>query len=198
MNYQIKKFIRNNFKKNKCLKELYLRASYIKSKYDEKLNDYDFAMKYYKETTGMDLNLNDPKTFDVKLWWLKTHNRDPLLTKCSDKYLVREYIKECGLDIILTKLYGVWNNANEIDFNLLPDKFYLKWNKGSGGNVACVNKNMFDKKRALERLEYYKKYNSGSRLREWNYKNIVPKIICEELLEPDNYQPLIDYKFYCF
>lgn len=34
--------------------------------------------------------------------------------------------------------------------------------------------------------------------REWPYKNIIPKIICEEALETKDKKPLIDYKFYCF
>ena len=34
--------------------------------------------------------------------------------------------------------------------------------------------------------------------REWQYKDIRPKIICEKFLENSNGNPLVDYKFYCF
>ena len=58
------------------------------------LPDKAYAKWFYKLYTKKKLNLNDPKYFDEKIWWLKLNNRDPLLTVCSDKYAVREYVKE--------------------------------------------------------------------------------------------------------
>lgn len=50
----------------------------------------------------------------------------------ADKVLVRDYVKKCGLESILTKLYAVWDKAADICFNDLPDAFMLKSNNGDG------------------------------------------------------------------
>jgi glutathione synthase/RimK-type ligase-like ATP-grasp enzyme len=66
--------------------------------------------------------------------------RNPLLGTCVDKYEVRKYIEEKGLTNILTKLYAVYNNADEIDIDKLPDSFVLKTTDGGGGlNVVLVS-----------------------------------------------------------
>lgn len=43
---------------------------------------------------GYKLDLNNPKTFNEKLQWLKLHDRNPLYTTLVDKYEVRKYITE--------------------------------------------------------------------------------------------------------
>ena len=66
-----------------------------------------YAKWFYHLYTGKKLNLENPKYFDEKVWWLKLNNRDPLLTKCSDKYAVRDYVKTCGLENMLTEQLDV-------------------------------------------------------------------------------------------
>ena len=60
-----------------------------------------YAKWFYNLYTKRKLNLDTPRTFDEKLWWLKLNNRDPLLTICSDKYAVRQYVADCGFSEIL-------------------------------------------------------------------------------------------------
>ena len=57
-------------------------------KFKEEIISHQFL-----QGTGYELNLENPKTFNEKLQWLKLYYHDPLITKCADKYLVREYIK---------------------------------------------------------------------------------------------------------
>lgn len=52
---------------------------------------------------------------------------------CSDKYRVREFLKECGLEHLGNEILGVYRDAREIDFDKLPAKFVAKANHGSGG-----------------------------------------------------------------
>lgn len=80
----------------------------------------------------------------------------------------------------------------------LPEKFYLKCNHVSGGNVACFDKKVFDLEKAKKKLSWYMNINQYYITREWQYKNIKPKIICEKFLENNDSKPLVDYKFYCF
>lgn len=195
MFYSIKRKIRYVSNKNKFIKEIYLLANRIKIKLLAKLSDETFAKIVYKENTGRKLDLKNPTTFNEKLWWLKLNNRDPLLTICSDKYKVREYVKSCGLEHILTKLYGVYDNAEDINFDELPPKAFIKTNHGSGMNI------IWDKNKPFNISKFRKKFNKALKQnyywqsREWNYKNIEPKIIVEEFLEDS---PFVDYKFMCF
>ena len=81
-----------------------------------KLTDEEFAQWMHIKHTGKGLDLKNPQTFDEKIWYLKLYEKNPLKTKCTDKYLVREYVKECGLEHILNELYGVYDSFQEIPF----------------------------------------------------------------------------------
>ncbi|SIQ22119.1 TupA-like ATPgrasp [Peribacillus simplex] len=198
MIFQIKSTLRKISNRNKSIKKLYLSANKIKVRAVSKISDERFAKMKYKENTGKKLNLENPVLFNEKLWWLKINNRDPLLTICSDKYKVREYIKKCGLEQILTNIYGVYNNADEIKFEELPDKVFIKCNHGSGTNIIYDRNTFFDEEKFKRNFNYALKQNYYLQSREWNYKNIKPKLIVEEVLESEDNSSLIDYRFLCF
>lgn len=162
------------------------------------LTDEEFAKIYYKEHTGRELDLIHPKTYDDKLWYLKLHNRDPLLVKCTDKYLVREYVEECGLSHILNELYAVYDSFDEIEFEKLPDRCILKCNHTSGTNAIFDRNRPFDYKYNRNEFHFWMQRNSFWSSREWNYKDIHNKIICEKVLEQPGKDCLDDYKFMCF
>lgn len=89
------------------------------------------ASKYlFKRNFRRKLNLKNPQTFNEKIMWLKlnTYYKNDIVTQCVDKYRVREYIKDKGYKEILNELIGVYDNANQIDWNKLPNKFVLKCN----------------------------------------------------------------------
>jgi hypothetical protein len=197
MIYNIKKNFRELSNTNKSIKRIYLMANKIKVKSFSKMSDEKFAKLKYKENTGRNLDLEQPKTFNEKLWWLKLKNRDPLLTICSDKYKVRDYVKSCELEHILTNLYGIYENANDINFDELPDKVFIKCNHGSGANILYDRNKSFNIKKFREKFNYALQQNYYLQSREWNYKDIEPKIIVEEVLGEAN-ESLVDYRFLCF
>ncbi|SIS82743.1 ATP-grasp fold amidoligase family protein [Salimicrobium salexigens] len=152
----------------------------------------------YKIATGRTLNLKNPTRFSEKLQWYKLFYRDPLLTKCADKYEVREYVSSKGYEDILVPLYGVYDRGEDIDFEDLPDKFVLKTTNGSHTNILCEDKSKLDKKATVRTLNTWLKKRSSKLGREWAYYDINPKIICEKYLDKDKNNDLIDYKFFCF
>ena len=162
------------------------------------LSDEEFARMYYKDRTGRELNLSNPETYDDKLWFLKLHIRDPLMTKCTDKYLVRDYVTECGLGHILNELYAVYERFDEIDFLKLPERFIMKFNHTSGTNAIYDKNKSFDYKYQKNEFDFWMHRNSFWGSREWNYKDIKPLIICEKVLEQPGRDSLNDYKFMCF
>lgn len=184
--------------KNRIVDFAYKKAHAIKINSMKKLSDIDFANKIYHDNTGGYLNLIAPQTFDEKQWWFKIYYRDPLMTICADKYRIREYVRECGLEHILNELYGVYTNAVDISFEDLPEMFILKTNHGCGGNFICKNKSRFPQKKVVRKLNRLLKKNYYHESREWVYKDIPPRIIAEKLLLNDNGEPLIDYRLLCF
>lgn len=86
---------------------------------------------YFLQTVGYEPSIDKPITFNEKLQWYKLYYRDSLLTQCSDKYLVREYIEEKVGEEYLVKLFGVYNSTDSLDLNNFPNKFVLKVNHGS-------------------------------------------------------------------
>ena len=155
MIHKIKIKIRNLSRKNKIVRKFYLIANRIKTTLFSSASDETYAKIHYKENTGKTLNLKNPKLFNEKIWWLKLNNRDPLLTKCSDKILVRDYVKSkisCDNDSILNEVYGIYNSAEEINFDSLPDKAFIKVNHRSGTSKLWDRNNPFDKENLLKNL----------------------------------------------
>lgn len=152
----------------------------------------------YFERIGHHLDWDNLNTYTEKMQWEKFDHKDPIKTKLSDKYLVREWIKERIGEEYLIPLLGVWNDFDEINFDELPHSFVLKTNHGSGTNIIVKDKNYFNKRNARicfkdwMRIDYA--YNTGF---EMHYSDIDRKIIAEKYMETE-YGELQDYKFLCF
>lgn len=165
--------------------------------------DEEYLKKLYKVKVGRELNLENPQTFTEKLNWLKVYDHNPRYTMLADKYQVREWVAETIGEEYLVPLLGVFDSADEINFDLLPDKFALKCTHNSGeGMCLCRDKSQLDTDNVVRRLNIALKKNYYQAGREWAYKNIVPRIICEEMLECERvdelFNTIINYKFYCF
>lgn len=186
----IKKILKNSNQFTNFYEELVYLKSYIEIRFFY----IKTIKKRYKKVMNKDLNLEKPISFSEKLQWLKVNYKDDLLTQCSDKYKVREYIKKTIGEEYLNELYGVYSLVNEIDFPTLPNEFVLKVNHSSGALLICTNKSEINWKEQRKKFSGWLRRNYYYYHGEWGYKNIEPKIICERFLEKE----IVDYKFYCF
>ncbi len=152
---------------------------------------------YYK-TFRKKLDLKNPTTFNEKLMWLKLNEDDLLKARCTDKYLVRDYIKELGYSTILIDLYMVFESVKDMNFNSLPNSFVMKCTHGSGFNIICSDKSKLDKKQVQSQLNKWMRTNYSLVNGEPHYSKIKPRIIVERLLERSSEQTHIDYKIHCF
>ena len=152
----------------------------------------------YKLATGHKANLNNPQTFNEKLQWLKLHDRNPQYTIYVDKYKVREYIANTIGKEYLIPLLGVWENANDINFDNLPNQFVLKCNHDSGSVIICKNKKELNKKQTIKKLNKALKNTGYWFGREWPYKNVRPCIIAEKYMEDKETGELVDFKVHNF
>lgn len=148
----------------------------------------------YRKHTGKTLSYKEPKDLNEKLFWLTRYWRHPLKTKCADKYLVREYVREQGLEEILIPLIGVYETAEEINWSNLPNSFILKCNHGSGYNIICTQKSELDEKETKRQLNEWLNTDYYQWGQELHYKNISKRIVCEVLI--NNEAPL-EYQFWC-
>lgn len=160
--------------------------------------DYFYLKIKYNLMIGNRLNLKNPKTFNEKLQWLKLYDHNPLYTQLVDKYGVRKYISNAIGEEYLIPLLDVYNNADEINFDKLPNEFVLKCTHDSGGVVICKDKSNLDVAKAKDKINKSLKRNYYYGLREWPYKNVKPRIICEKYMVDESGTELKDYKFFCF
>lgn len=145
-------------------------------------------------------NLKKPKTLNEKTTWLKmnVYNKNKLVSKCSDKYLVRQYLEEKKCSGILNELYGVYENFSDIDFDKLPNKFVIKCTHGCAYNIICRDKTNFDINEAEAKVSKWMNEKYGLATTELHYLNIVPRIIVEKYISDEKGDFPMDYKFYCF
>ena len=163
------------------------------------MSDEMFYKLVYKSRFGEYPDLNNPKTFNEKLQWLKLNCRNPEFTMMADKFRVREYISNTIGDEHLVPLLGVWYDVDDIDFSGLPDRFVLKCNHDQGSVIICKDKSQLDIKQIKKTLKKRMKQNHYYKIREWPYKNIKPCILCEKYMEDDSSMgELSDYKVLCF
>lgn len=162
------------------------------------ITDKPYLRLKYKLVMNKNLDLHYPVTFNEKLQWLKLYDRNPLYTNLVDKFQVRNYIIKTIGEEYLIPLIGVWDNFEEIDFDELPEQFVLKCTHDSGGLVICKDKSKLHVKAVRRKINKCLKRNYYYDHREWPYKNVKPKIICEKYMADESGTELKDYKFMCF
>lgn len=158
-----------------------------------------FALKYYR-TFRRAIQLKDPVLFYDKIFWMSMHTDTSMWSQLADKYAVRQYVEQLCGERILTKLYGVYDHPDEIDFSTLPDQFVMKTTNGCASNVIVRDKASIDEQEVKKQMDFWMKIRYGDITGQPHYSRIVPRIIAEELLIQDNdpSKVLTDYKFNCF
>ncbi len=153
----------------------------------------------YKKKFGKKPNLTDPKTLNEKIQWLKLNDRSPLHTQCADKYAVRDYVSSRIGNEYLVPLYFHSKNVNDIVPENLPNSpFIIKTNHDSGGGIIIKDKSSANWNEIQKGLQKRLETNYYKASKEWQYKNIKPRVIVEELLQDSKGNIPLDYKLHCF
>lgn len=156
-------------------------------------------IQYYIKT-GRKLDLKRPLRYTEKLQWYKLNVRTNLMKQCVNKLMVRNYVESLGLEEILVPLYKVYDSADEINMDELPNSFVIKDTLGGGGNSVFIVKNKNDvdlKELQIMCSTWLKSYKKKSPGREWPYDSQKNQLIIEQLIET-NEDVLDDFKFFCF
>lgn len=161
------------------------------------MNDETYLKLIFRCETGKKLNLKNPVTFNEKLQWLKLYDRKPEYSIYVDKYEVRNYIGNTIGEQYLIPLVGVYEKISDIPWDALPDRFVLKCTHGSGCNIICTDKKKLNVEESMEKLKKWMKKSWYWFGREWPYKNVQPRIVCEDFISEAGNTPN-DYKVLCF
>ncbi|MEE0133384.1 MAG: ATP-grasp fold amidoligase family protein [Treponema sp.] len=156
---------------------------------------------FYENLIGKKPNLDNPKTFTEKLQWLKFNDSTEQKALLSDKYEAPKIIEQQygSLSIKIIPQLGVWERAEDIDFDALPQKFVLKCTHGSAMNIIVKDKSLLDIKKTRKKLNEWLAldFSMVTGMFELHYKYIKPRIIAEKFIEETDGN-LHDYKFHCF
>lgn len=166
-------------------------------RFGKHLPDRIFLKLCYYNRFGRKLNLNHPQTFNEKLQWLKLHDRNPEHTTMVDKIEVKKWVADRIGERFIIPTLSVWERAEDIDFDSLPDQFVLKTNHDSGKVVICKDKSTLDISNARKILSDSLQQDYYILGREWPYKDVKRRIFAEKYVVTPN-DELSDYKFFCF
>ena len=158
------------------------------------------SKRFFKKSFGRDLNLKNPQTLNEKINWLKLRynvNND-FYTQCADKYGVRDYLaKEFGEEYLIPLLFVTEDYRDLVPENIPDEHCIIKATHDSGGHYLIVrDKTNIDYKRLRENFRFWLSNNYYRSGKEWQYKNIVPRIVIEKLLETKNGKIPNDYKLH--
>lgn len=163
-----------------------------------KFDDRSFLSAYYYMLRGRSSrHLNRPERLCDIINWMKINYRPYFLHSLVDKYAVRNYVeKKVGREF-LNEVFFVTDKFDESTFKMLPHRYVLKATHGSAMNLICRGKNYgYDHIARVTnswlRTDYYKTR------REWAYKGLSKRIMCEKLLSHSNGEIPEDLKVMCF
>ena len=158
----------------------------------------------YRYVFKRPIDLKNPKDLNEKILWAKLFSDTSKWTELADKYKVRQYVESLGLGQYLVKLYAVWFNAKDVNFDDLPETFIIKANNGDGkGTNKIIKKSELTEEKKSETIkmidEWLHRKNIGALHAEPQYKNMKPCVIAEEVLPLDSGSTsLTDFKIWCF
>lgn len=185
-------------RKNKIVLKMYLNFFSLLFSLDPIIPMEIPVKLLYRVILGRKLDLKNPVDLNEKIQWLKVYYRDPRYVNCADKYLVREYVKQQNHEDILNELYGVYDMADEIKFNQLPNEFVLKATHSSGRNIICNDKSNLNIEETKIRIKKWLNEKHGLATGETHYLHIKPRIIAEKYIGNDDGTLPLDYKIFCF
>ena len=157
----------------------------------DKAKQIDAFIRYKKK-----LNLRHPQTLSDKVAYIELHKQSPLASQCSDKFEVRNYVKQKGLENILLPIYhNAVDDVNKIAFESLPDKFILKATHGCRMNIPVADKTTLNIEQCKSKMRQWLNTKYGTYSLEPHYEKIKPRIYAEHLIE--DIDGLTDYKIHC-
>lgn len=150
----------------------------------------------HRRSHGVWPNFRKQQTFSEKIAGRVLRPRK-IYSPLSDKFFVREYVRQRAGGSYLTKLYDVISQAEDIDLDKLPRSFAMKATHGSGWVKLVSDSSSIDRPEIVNTAASWLKLNYYKLGLESHYDCIPPLVMFEELLINEG-KLADDYKIHCF
>lgn len=181
----------------------YRKLAYYYQKQSVLRNPLMEINRNYMIRFGKTPNLDNPRNLIEKIYWMQLHCDTSIWSLCADKYRMREYVKARGCEDYLPKLYGVWEDPRNIDWNSLPRQFVIKTNNGCASVLIVKDKSNYREEKVKKQMKHWLDIPYGYRGYQPHYLSIKPCVLVEELLQQDKIwntvsTSMVDFKVWCF
>ncbi|SDB66736.1 ATP-grasp fold amidoligase family protein [Belnapia rosea] len=148
---------------------------------------------------GYTPNLRRPRTFNEHVAWKILNDRSPLIPLTTDKITARDYVASKGCADLLLPHYGVWDRAEDIPWDDLPEQFVLKASHGWQMNLVVRDKSSLDRAAVTRQAAAWLAEDHYQRTGEWGYHKLRPRLLAEMLITGERPSSVPeDFKFYVF
>ena len=172
--------------------QLLKKVKILEGRYFSKLK----SRRQYKKTFGRELNLSNPIRYSEKLNLLKLlhYPNNPQVLLAGDKLGLHTFLSKKGLEGLASPILYSYKSADEIDWDILPNKFVIKKSNACNLNAVVTDKESTDKANLLRKLNSWMKYPYGFHSGELHYENMDSRIIVESFIEDLGEE----WNIYCF
>jgi hypothetical protein len=161
--------------------------------------DVMLARRQYFHRNGFYPDLATPRDLSEKVLWLKLYDRSPLHTLCADKIRARDYVAaQIGPKILVPAILVSYDPDEVGPETIRADRFVVKTNHDQGGVFICRDRTTFDWAKMQDAVRERIKTNKYYEYRERQYRDIVPGVLVERLIEGPNGGDAIEVKVNCF
>jgi hypothetical protein len=158
-----------------------------------------YERRMFRRHVGYAPDLRNPRSYNEKIAWRKLYQVMPAAPMLSDKLAVRDFVASRVGERYLKDVIAVYERAEDIDFDALPNAFAAKCTHGSSMNVFVSDKQATDLEAARRTLaDFLAIRDYGRHKNEWWYAKIKPRIVIEPLLTDRRYGFPAEYKFHVF
>lgn len=153
----------------------------------ERLPFVDHVRDVYEQKMGQPLNLDNPRSFNEKIQWLKVYDQRPEQITCCDKLAVRDWVKNVLGEDISVPVLQVGKKFSDLRYTA-PCAVKATHDSGS----TRIIRNRRDWWRAKRKISKRLNRDYGLDTGQWNYAFVDKAIVAEKLLDDNT-----DYKFHC-
>lgn len=148
---------------------------------------------------GYKINLDDPKTFNEKLAWIKLYDHNPIYHTMVDKFAVKELVTKKLGEGHVAKVIALFESYKDMNFKELPPPPYVIKSVHYGVPIVVKTKEQLNESEIIGELKAQSNTSGYVAHREWGYKDVKPRVMVEEYLQDDSDNNVLqDYKFWCF
>lgn len=187
---------------NRTLRRIFRRCTYELARHGL-ISPYRSALLLHRFELDHKANVKNPQDFNEKILWLEYNTDTSVWSRLADKYAVRKFVEERGLGKLLVPVYGLWEKADEIEFETLPEEFVIKPTDGFGQVILVADKRKADFKKLKGEMAGWGISHFARASGEPHYMRIPHRILAEKLLHSTpgentgGVTPPPDYKFFC-